>query len=382
MEPSINLNILGTAKDLRTDTTVVYGQLHVRDYLRLVSESFDAFEAQRKRTWHPAYQRMKEDIFEGALLPTITLTVLPERVPELLRLIRSDEISMLAAELCAPGRVYILDGLQRSFVLKDLEREGHQFPLEQSIHLEIWLEPNIHHFIYRVLVLNSAHKPMSLRHQFKLIFLTLKYRLEGDIPGLVLYQKIPGVRQARTFGMYTLDQVITCFLCYLMKTPEISRDNIEAQEMAMRELFESKAQELGHSFEAFKIYLEKYKDMDREICRLYPGGERSPDGNEWAGSEDVMKSFLTAAARHTQTDSEKKRLDQALTALQAHLESSGVGEDPLGLGVFVEIADRIDPRRVNVGYATRALLIRGFESFFHFGGQKHMGECWHNNRLQ
>ena len=144
---SINLQILGTAKDLRTHTIVVYGQIPVPDYLKWVSDSFDAFEIQRKRTWHPAYQRMKADVSAGALLPTITLTVLPERVPKLLDLIRDGDLALLADELGVPGRVYILDGLQRSFILQDLEKEGHRFPPEQTIHLEIWLEPNIHHVI-------------------------------------------------------------------------------------------------------------------------------------------------------------------------------------------------------------------------------------------
>jgi len=312
----------------------------------------------------------------GALLPTITLTVLPERVPKLLSLIHDDELSLLANELSIPGRAFILDGLQRSFVLKDLEREGHQFHEAQTIHLEIWLEPNVHHFIYRVLVLNSAHRPMSLRHQFKLIFLTLKYRLETDIPGLVLYQKVPGVRQDRMPGMYVFDQVISSFLCYLMKTPEISRDNVEAQEMAMQEIFESKAQEMGHSFEQFKAYLKWCKDLDQEMFRVYGNIDHLPEGKDWFGNENVMRAFLTAVSKHIQKTSEKARVDQSLVTLQSRLESAGVGEDPLGLSQLKEMTDQIDPRKVNVGYAIRLLLLNGFECFFSMGGKTPLGRCW------
>ncbi|MBW1836117.1 MAG: hypothetical protein JRI99_03995 [Deltaproteobacteria bacterium] len=372
----INLQILGTAKDLRTHTIVVYGQMPIPDYLKWVSDSFDAFEIQRKRTWHPAYQRMKADVSAGALLPTITLTVLPERVPKLLDLIRDDDFALLAGELGVPGRVYILDGLQRSFILQDLEKEGHRFHPEQTIHLEIWLEPNIHHFIYRVLVLNSAHQPMSLRHRFKLIFLTLKNRLETDIPGLVLYRKVPGLHQVRTSGMYVFDQVITSFLCYLMKTPEISRDNVEAQATAMNEIFESTAREMGCSFEEFKTYLKHYKNLDQEICRIYPVLHGLPGGNEWIGNENVMKAFFTSVAKHTKKASQRALIDQALISLQAHVESARVGEDPLGLVALKEVTDRINPRKVNVGYATRSLLLAGFECFFTQGGQKPLGQCW------
>jgi hypothetical protein len=377
---SINLHILGTAKDLRTRTTVIYAQMPIPDYLQWVSDSFDAFEIQRKRTWHPAYQRMKADLSAGALLPTITLTVLPERVPKLLDLIRNGDLSLLAGELGIPGRVYILDGLQRSFILKDLEKEGHRFHPEHSIHLEIWLEPNIHHFIYRVLVLNSAHQPMSLRHQFKLIFLTLKNRLETGIPGLVLYRKDPDVRQFRAPGMYVFDQVITSFLCYLMKTPEISRDNVEAQETALNEIFESTAREMGYSFEQFETYLKHYKNLDREICRIYPGHHGIPSGNEWIGNENVMKAFFTAIAKNVHKESQRNLIDQALVRLQSQVASTHIGEDPLGLVSLKELTDRINPRKVNVGFAIRSLLLAGFECFLTQGGQKPLGQCWANGK--
>ena len=95
---------------------------------------------------------------------------------------------------------------------------------------------------------------------------------------------------------------------------------------------------------------------------LVEAGQEVAQVVERAGSEDVMKAFLVAAARHLQADSKMSRVSQALSALQAQLDASGKGEDPLGLGTFIEIANRIDHRKVNVGYATRSLLMNGFES--------------------
>ena len=56
MSMPIHLQLLGKAMDLRTDTVVVYGQMPVPDYLALVVDSFDTFDVQRKRVWHPAYR--------------------------------------------------------------------------------------------------------------------------------------------------------------------------------------------------------------------------------------------------------------------------------------------------------------------------------------
>lgn len=367
----IRLHILGMARDLRTDTAVVYAQIPISDYLKWISGFFDAFEIQRRRTWHPSYQRMKSDLIAGALLPTITLTVTPERVPELLPLLNENDRFSLTTEMAVPGCILILDGFQRSLILRDLASEGHRFHPAQTVHAEIWIEPNIYNLIYRVLVLNSAYKPMPMRHQFKLIFLTLKYRLETDIHGLELYRKIPGVRQDRRPGMYLLDQVITAFLCFLMKTPEISRENVEAQEKVLREIFESESRELGNSFERFAGVLKHYKEIDKEISRVYRSVPGIPDGNRWIGSENVMKAFFAAAAQSGSAIPE-----ELLNTLQSHIASALTGEDLLGLHRLKQITDRIDPRKFNVNYATRSILLAGFKGFFMQGGRKPIGKCW------
>ena len=69
-------------------------------------------------------------------------------------------------------------------------------------------------------------------------------------------------------------------------------------------------------------------------------------------------------------------VDQSLVTLQSRLEAAGVGEDPLGLSQLKEITDQIDPRKVNVGYAIRLLLLNGFECFFTKGGKTPLGRCW------
>src|SRR5258708_7223441 len=79
-----SLKVLGRARDLRTNTQVIYAQATISDYLDLVGSDFDDFAIQRRREKHRAYDRMRQDIIGGALLPPITLAVKPERVSQLL----------------------------------------------------------------------------------------------------------------------------------------------------------------------------------------------------------------------------------------------------------------------------------------------------------
>ena len=75
-----SFEIIGFTKDYRTNTTVLYAQIKIEEYLSLVGKDFDRFEIQRKREKHKGYNRLKRDIENGALIPTITLAVEPSVV--------------------------------------------------------------------------------------------------------------------------------------------------------------------------------------------------------------------------------------------------------------------------------------------------------------
>ena len=78
------LKIISSTKDLRTNTHVLYAQIDITDYIKMVGKNFDRFEIQRPRQKHKAYNRMEKDIAKGALLPSITLAVNPKVVDQYL----------------------------------------------------------------------------------------------------------------------------------------------------------------------------------------------------------------------------------------------------------------------------------------------------------
>ena len=169
----MGLEILGKTKDLRTDTYVLYAQIPIPDYLSLVGDEFDTFEIQRTRQRYRAYERMRRDIVNGALLPTITLAVLPEHASEFVPLIESEAYDKIVEMLQEAEQIRILDGLQRTYSLSELA-ESHNFEPDHTVHVEIWFETNLDNLIYRIIVLNAGQKPMSLRHQIELLFGAIK----------------------------------------------------------------------------------------------------------------------------------------------------------------------------------------------------------------
>jgi hypothetical protein len=118
------LKILGTTKDMRTNTPVVYIKMPIATYLQIVGDDFENFSIQRRRESHKAYQRLKNDLKDGALLPAISLAIKPHSVQEMIPLLNqgmeSGNWRELEEKLLAGEAVDILDGLQRTYILRDM----------------------------------------------------------------------------------------------------------------------------------------------------------------------------------------------------------------------------------------------------------------------
>jgi hypothetical protein len=91
----------------------VYAQIAISDYLRFVGNDFDDFDLQRSRQKHAAYTQLKKDIKEGAVLPAITLALKPAFVKDFPSGVSFANVWDF---LNRPSQVYILDGLQRTYM--------------------------------------------------------------------------------------------------------------------------------------------------------------------------------------------------------------------------------------------------------------------------
>jgi len=146
------IRILGKTTDQRTATRVVYTQMSVDDYLDLVGEHFDEFAIQRRRERHRGYDRLRKDVVDGALLPTITLAYDPAKVRDLQLLFDKGDDAGLVTRLLKGEHVKILDGLQRTFILADLRSSKHAFKRDQNLLVEFWLDEDPQNLIYRIIV--------------------------------------------------------------------------------------------------------------------------------------------------------------------------------------------------------------------------------------
>lgn len=384
-----SLHFIGYAKDVRTNTNVAYAQIKISEYMALVGIDFDRFEIQRKREKHNAYLRMKSDIINGALLPTITLAINPQVADKYIELAENKNSDGLLDLLHDPNEIYILDGLQRTYIINDIQEDGLSFSNEQNLLLEFWFGSDVKHLIYRLIVLNAGQKPMSMRHQVELLFMTMQEKLENDIPGLVIYSERS---QERRSGPRKLpfDRLVTAYYSFLTKSPETKKDNIVVQQMSDQKIFDSNEDELAVSFRTFTNLLLQYCRLDDEAYRIYAIAspiDQLPNGStvsasqiitkNWLAEENTINSFFAAAGSFAQSSA--NRLDRVIRSIDYLINSLKdpiVGDDPFYLNEFARIRGGINPRKVNVGYEVRKILTDGFKEYFRDEGMTNLGDCW------
>lgn len=372
------MKILGKAIDQRTNTRVVYAQMAVIEYLDLVGPNFDEFAIQRRKEKHRGYERLKSDAAAGALLPSITLAYDPKLVAPLQESFDAeDEEGLMRSLAQAPGRVSILDGLQRTYILSEIRDSGQEFKTGQTLLIEFWLEDKPRNLIYRIIVLNAGQKPMSMRHQIEVLFSTFKSLLESEIPQLTLLTEREGTRRVRS-RKYGLDKVATAYQAFLLKGPEVQKENVVAQRIVEEDVLGGDEDSLNRTFTDFKKTLNDYAQLDDDICRVYDGSNaaKGPKGTDWFGGENIMIPFFAAVADFSSKPDRADRANAAIESLKATLRASNVGDDPLGLETLELVTKGFNTKKVNVGFATRKLLFNAFKEFFREAGEKPIADAW------
>lgn len=384
------MKIIGEAKDLRSETEIIYAQVTPSEYLGIVGDDYGTFAIQRKRETHKAYGRLKDDIRLGASLPTITLALKPEYVEGATAVLGSKE--ELTSYLSSTGRCNILDGLQRTYILDDLKKEGFQFKEGQEILLEIWIESDLQKLVYRIIVLNAGQKPMSARHQIELLFASLHKAIEDEIGSITLVTERDQKRRRRA-RIYPLQVVISGYQAFVSGATELNKDNLISQKLQIDNALDMGEKSIREQFSEFIDYFRIYAKLDEEVFRVYSSANAEDDeGDErsnlrsphWLTNENTCISFFASIAQYAPNGSSKdnisaekrRRTKSALENLVAEISNSVPGSDPLHLEDLDAIRMGKSARKINVGTYTRRLLANGLKEYFRAEGDITLADAW------
>lgn len=392
----MTFKVMGQTKDRRTNAHVLYCKCSITEYLSLVGDEFEDYSIQRKRESHKAYKRLKDDLKQGALLPSITLALKPHLVRKVRALI-DDEVP-LESVVNKKNQADILDGLQRTYLIKELASEGHHFSDEQEVLIEYWIEDDISKLIYRMIVLNAGQKTMSMRHQIELLFISLKGIIAEEIDGVEIYLEKDLARRTAPHK-YALGDIAAAYHAFLTRSTEIDKNNMVSDALVKDTVMDASEEEHTRKFDQFLKYFKKVKSLDELAWRHYSSlfqeqllehlsSKDSLETDEveqlkkqrvfktaknWLGSQNVMLALYSSISRLLNTGRED-RVDDGLGRLEEAFNSKS--EDPLGLVQYENLKAEINPKKSNVGHATRKLLTNGFKEYFRDAGETPFANCW------
>jgi len=268
------MEYVSVLKDRRINSHNIAFEIKISEYLRIATKIIEGNVFQRKRVKSSStiYALLKQDLKRGCIIPPIVIA-LNQNAEEIVfdtDDIELDDIyNLLDKKL---DKLLILDGLQRTYTMLDLESELKDSDdvdelktfHDHKIRVELYLSVNKLGILYRMLTLNTGQTPMSLRHQIEILYSDY---LHARIEDIKFLREIDNTRATGTTE-YNFKEVIEGFNSYLERNElPIAKfnllDNIKGLEKLAKEnentdLFRS----FIVSFHSFIIKLKELTEND------------------------------------------------------------------------------------------------------------------------
>lgn len=241
-------------------------EMPAHEYLQIASQILDNNEYQRKRvrSSNTIYSLLKEDFMKGCVLPPVVLglnsdTYIDEHGEEKIDHILSENID----------NIVILDGLQRTYSLLDLQDElqGKAELAEFSkriLRVEMYLSINRIGVLYRMLTLNTGQTPMSIRQQVEMLYLDY---IKRPFDGIQFIREVDEDSPSK-LGEYTFKSVVDGFNSYIERNElPIDRGDVLENIKGLEKLsVEGDTEYLFEEFiTTFDKFLKKYDELLGQI---------------------------------------------------------------------------------------------------------------------
>lgn len=351
--------------DDRIDADNYLLEMTIGDYYEIVKDRLQNNEYQRRRVKNSSsiYGLLKEDLVKGCVIPPIVLAY-------------SDNLSTDNIEEAlkkAEDKLVILDGLQRSYTIKEIVDscangeygELTKNPLGNKIRVEVYVGINRLGVLYRMLTLNTGQTQMSARHQIEIIY--SDYRKNCRVKGVTLISeaddKIPN-----GLGQYKFRDVVDGFTSYMQKDHlPLDRMDILANVKNLKRLSENSG-----SDDLFYSFIESYNNFVKELNAHYSGdlsdlleeGElnKAPFGNT------VVKIFsksqpLTGYGHAVMTLKEFGAIDN-FSSINELLSSFNVDAIESGLHLLLVYLDKVSALAKKIGNDQRLYFYHFFKALF------------------
>ena len=172
------MKLINNLYDNRIQAYNLLFEISIEEYLSMSLSIIESNELQRKRVKSSStiYSLLKKDLLVGCIIPPIVLALSSDNNPEFSDNSEEDEYVKHIKD--NQKKLIILDGLQRTLTIRDLQRDlqdeknltGLEQLNKQKLRVEVYVGINKVGILYRMLTLNTGQTPMSMRHQIEILY--------------------------------------------------------------------------------------------------------------------------------------------------------------------------------------------------------------------
>lgn len=261
------IEILSTDEDLVLSSIYYTGRITYEEAIKKLVPLMNRFDAQRKLQSEKFYQRLRQDLLKGCIMPPITIAFVEKEK-------KIDDPNKYVNSKISEG--YILDGLQRLNALKTICNDEN-FPKKKFMYLNIIISETQDKLLYRMITLNNGQKPMTPRHQIEI--LSRSFFNFDDLKNVVVKSE-QAVLNSKKIS-FTWASLTKSYLAFL--TNNVNNENSKIISEEMDKLIVNRIMERGVPDEKNTFY-EIIKSVDSKCDREYI--------YEWFRNENNLIGFV------------------------------------------------------------------------------------------
>lgn len=231
------MELLSIIKDGLLNANNALLQMTIGEYLDIGLRILKNNQYQRKRVSRSSsvYSLLGNDLKRLCTIPTIVLALTDENKRDILQMGMSSEQLKAVFE---SEDLIILDGLQRTYTLRDVRNElthglipdvGPKIFLNHSLRVEVYCGLTKTGILYRMLTLNTGQTPMSKRHEIEILYSSY---LDREIDGIHFNKQVDSIAQ-RGIDVYNFDDAIDGFNSFI-DSDEATIDRLQLLSVVQR----------------------------------------------------------------------------------------------------------------------------------------------------
>jgi hypothetical protein len=388
-----SLLVLHSTHDDRLGSASIMTTMTVAEYLALTEPAYKrrgAVEGQREAlatsTAIRIRNRMADDLRRGAVLPPVVVGVLVDTNVVKGAGALTAEALRAALKSMEPDAISIIDGMQRTTVL----RENREALVGRSLRTEIWLSDKTSSLTYRMLILNTGQVPWNLRRQIEVINASLiteivkSLRDGGDLRTEVY--RIDDKRRRFNPGEYQANDVVEMYLAFGLRKPQVDKESVLVDQFSRLDMIEAVSNETF--LPSFTTVFRQLIALDRALGRVGDTKlKRFALGRSLFDSQPACVGFMAAAAQKVfgrpGADKDNEEREKSLTQITERSSAliKKMNEMPAdALAGFVDfqlLEEVLSKQTSKVGEFERGLFTEAFRLLFEEGpGLKSLAPCW------